>query len=204
MSQTVDTPELPKVCFVVPTDRDRTKLMPTKNVRFIATKTVTKPTKVQFKTKSGETVTSGHPEKEQMYRILAPPKAPKQIQIGFSRECRLQTEVGALLHVMLDFVEQESSRAEGGGIGEEGRYTLGNEISVDEVSAIRVMRKKFASEGCLACAVWPRDDVDGRAHQCTSLSGVSQAQKDVDCNTRSDRPRLSIFEFAVSNFEVRP
>jgi hypothetical protein len=30
--------------------------MARKNVRFIATKTVTKPTKVQFKTKSGETV----------------------------------------------------------------------------------------------------------------------------------------------------
>jgi len=30
--------------------------MAAKNVRFVATKTVTKPTKVQFKTKSGDTV----------------------------------------------------------------------------------------------------------------------------------------------------
>ena len=59
-----------------------------------------------------------------------------------------------------DFPKHRSTCSQGSSLGRKGRHSLRNQVNVDEVPAIRVIGKKFPSEGCRACAIWPRDNVE--------------------------------------------
>src|SRR6202041_1361759 len=61
--------------------------------------------------------------------------------------------------VALDFFEHEPPRAEGSGVWRKRRHSLRNEIVIDELLAVSVVRQKFASKRRLARAIRSCDDI---------------------------------------------
>jgi hypothetical protein len=62
--------------------------------------------------------------------------------------------------VALYFFKHQPPRAEGSGVWRKRRHSLRNEIGIDELLAVSVVRQKFASERRLASAIRSCDDID--------------------------------------------
>ena len=60
----------------------------------------------------------------------------------------------------MNLIEQESASFDSSRCRRKWREALGDEVGVDKIFALGVMRQKLLRKGRLPCAVWPRDDIE--------------------------------------------
>lgn len=107
---------------------------------------------------------SRDPEKEDVYPIPALLEPANQAEIASARESRLETEVFPASQVELDFLKHQPPRPKGSCFRRKRRHTLRDQIRVDEILAVRVIRKKFSREGRLAGTIWSSNNVKVGTH----------------------------------------
>src|SRR5579859_2406043 len=100
-----------------------------------------------------------------------------EFDVGDSGERRLKTKIVSAFREPLDLFQHQPTSGKCCGLGRKWRQALGDEIRVDEVFAVGVMRKKFARESRLARAVRSGNNVNGWTRQGTSLSSLQSNEQ---------------------------
>jgi hypothetical protein len=99
-------------------------------------------------------------QKEKVYLIPALLEVPDQAQITPTRKRCLKAESISALGVKLNFCEHQSSSVKRGIRRKKRCHPLRDQVSVDEIMAVSIIRKKFSCERCLTRAVWPGNDIE--------------------------------------------
>src|SRR5947208_16796555 len=97
-----------------------------------------------------------------MYPISVISQPGQQGCLAASREGRLESEVDAGSGQRVDPAQHEPSRLDGQALRVEGREAGGDQVGVDELFAVRIVREEQTGEGALAGPVRTRDDIDVR------------------------------------------
>jgi hypothetical protein len=103
------------------------------------------------------------PQEEKMHKIALTLESPQECKVRPSGES-LETEIHTLLCVAPDFIQHQATRANGRGFGRKRRNSLGDKISIHEVSALGIMRQELAGERGFSGTIRPCDDVDTSTH----------------------------------------
>lgn len=93
-----------------------------------------------------------------------------QIQMDPSRERGLKSEVVMPLYAECDFAQHQPARTKSCCLGQERGDASGDQVGVDEISAVGIVRQKLARKGGLSRAVWSRDDICVWVHQSSGLT----------------------------------
>jgi len=92
-------------------------------------------------------------------------KSANHIQMASTGKRRLKAKVISALRKRFHFFKHQPPRAKRRGFRRKGRQSLRDQVRVDKIWAIRVLRQEFPRKCSLARAVRSRDDVDIRAHE---------------------------------------
>jgi hypothetical protein len=125
--------------------------------------------------------------RKKVYLIPAFLEIPNQAQMAPTRKSCLEAKAFATLCIKIDLFKHQSSGTEGSRFRRERRHTLRNQVCVDEVLAVLIIRQEFPSEGRLAGTVRSRNEVNTWTQDSTSptaeerqkrpLVGVSQSRE---------------------------
>src|SRR5436309_8117957 len=91
------------------------------------------------------------------------PQSGQESELATPRQGRLESKIHTCLSQRFDPRQHEPSRLDGQALRIEGRETRGDQVSIDELSAVRIVRQETLSKRALARTVRTRDDVDVRS-----------------------------------------
>jgi len=100
-----------------------------------------------------------------MHLIGAFLEAPHYPQMASPRESRFKPKVNSPPHREFNFSQHQSARSNRCRLRRERRHSLRDQVRIDEISAVSILRQEFPRKRSLPRAIRSRDDVDIRAHK---------------------------------------
>ncbi len=106
-----------------------------------------------------------HPQVEEVHLIGLFLEAANYPQMASPRERRFKSKVNFLAHREFNFFEHQPASTKRRGFRRKGRQSLRDQVRIDKIQAVRVIRQEFPRKRSLARAVRSRNDVDIWAHE---------------------------------------